>query len=236
MAAQQWTNSLQSELMMMMLSLDAQSTAYGKVFVLDGALQLTEKDECAYQEMITHLPLCSIPNPQKVSSPLLITHLFLSHPSSASLLAVTMHESLARLPFAAISSSARKLTLSQNDMILHMGVNHLLDWHSLPSLFIQVLLIGGGDGGILREISRHSSVTHIDICEMDMMLIDVSDDNMISSPSHSFLVFIRQLHLQRRTDHVCSTTLLTLPEHSISNENVLLLFRMHGSPYMNIGV
>ncbi|KAF8037167.1 hypothetical protein BT93_B0163 [Corymbia citriodora subsp. variegata] len=78
-----------------------ESTAYGKVFVLDGALQLTEKDECAYQEMITHLPLCSIPNPQKV------------------------------------------------------------------------LLIGGGDGGILREISRHSSVVHIDICEMDMMLIDV---------------------------------------------------------------
>ncbi|PKI56971.1 hypothetical protein CRG98_022645 [Punica granatum] len=78
-----------------------QSSAYGKVFVLDGALQLTEKDECAYQEMITHLPLCSLPNPQKV------------------------------------------------------------------------LLIGGGDGGILREISRHSSVLHIDICEIDMMLIDV---------------------------------------------------------------
>lgn len=78
-----------------------ESIAYGKVFVLDGALQLTEKDECAYQEMITHLPLCSIPRPQKV------------------------------------------------------------------------LLIGGGDGGILREISRHSSVAQIDICEMDMMLIDV---------------------------------------------------------------
>ncbi|XP_050123383.1 spermidine synthase 1-like isoform X2 [Malus sylvestris] len=43
-----------------------QSSAYGKVFILDGALQLTEKDEFAYQEMITHLPLCSIPNPNKV--------------------------------------------------------------------------------------------------------------------------------------------------------------------------
>ncbi|KAK7411163.1 hypothetical protein VNO78_02595 [Psophocarpus tetragonolobus] len=78
-----------------------QSSTYGKVFVLDGALQLTEKDECAYQEMMTHLPLCSIPNPKKV------------------------------------------------------------------------LLIGGGDGGILREISRHSSVEEIDICEIDTMLIDV---------------------------------------------------------------
>ncbi|XWS48148.1 hypothetical protein CRYUN_Cryun13aG0048100 [Craigia yunnanensis] len=78
-----------------------QSSGYGKVFVLDGALQLTEKDECAYQEMMTHLPLCSIPDPNKV------------------------------------------------------------------------LLIGGGDGGILREISRHNSVDHFDICEIDTMLIDV---------------------------------------------------------------
>jgi hypothetical protein len=34
--------------------------------VLDGIVQLTDKDECAYQEMITHLPLCSIPSPKKV--------------------------------------------------------------------------------------------------------------------------------------------------------------------------
>lgn len=39
---------------------------------------------------------------------------------------------------------------------------------------IQVLVVGGGDGGVLREISRHSSVEHIDICEIDKMVIDVS--------------------------------------------------------------
>lgn len=44
----------------------SQSTSYGKVLVLDGIVQLTEKDECAYQEMITHLPLCSIPSPKTV--------------------------------------------------------------------------------------------------------------------------------------------------------------------------
>ncbi|KAG6496576.1 hypothetical protein ZIOFF_044444 [Zingiber officinale] len=43
-----------------------QNSAYGKVLVLDGVIQSTERDECAYQEMITHLPLCSIPNPKKV--------------------------------------------------------------------------------------------------------------------------------------------------------------------------
>ncbi|XP_058755780.1 spermidine synthase 2-like [Vicia villosa] len=42
-----------------------QSATYGKVLILDGVIQLTERDECAYQEMITHLPLCSIPNPKK---------------------------------------------------------------------------------------------------------------------------------------------------------------------------
>ncbi|KAF6157352.1 hypothetical protein GIB67_004290 [Kingdonia uniflora] len=79
-----------------------QSATYGKVLVLDGVIQVTERDECAYQEMITHLPLCSIPNPKKV------------------------------------------------------------------------LVIGGGDGGVLREVSRHSSVEQIDICEIDGMVVDVS--------------------------------------------------------------
>eukprot|EP01018_Ginkgo_biloba_P000468 Gb_30418 [translate_table: standard] len=79
-----------------------QSSTYGKVLVLDGVIQLTERDECAYQEMIAHLPLCSIPSPKKV------------------------------------------------------------------------LVVGGGDGGVLREVSRHSSVEQIDICEIDKMVIDVS--------------------------------------------------------------
>ncbi|KAA8533628.1 hypothetical protein F0562_030938 [Nyssa sinensis] len=79
-----------------------ESSTYGKVLVLDGIVQLTEKDECAYQEMIAHLPLCSIQSPKKV------------------------------------------------------------------------LVVGGGDGGVLREISRHSSVELIEICEIDEMVIDVS--------------------------------------------------------------
>lgn len=78
-----------------------ESSTYGKVLVLDGIVQLTDKDECAYQEMIAHLPLCSIPSPKTV------------------------------------------------------------------------LVIGGGDGGVLREISRHSSVELIDICEIDKLVIDV---------------------------------------------------------------
>lgn len=37
-----------------------------------------------------------------------------------------------------------------------------------------MLVIGGGDGGNLLEISRHSSVEQMDICEIDEMVIDVS--------------------------------------------------------------
>ncbi|XP_038983853.1 spermidine synthase 1-like [Phoenix dactylifera] len=79
-----------------------QSSTYGNVLVLDGVIQVTERDECACQEMITHLPLCSIPNPRKV------------------------------------------------------------------------LVIGGGDGGVLHEVSRYSFVEQIDICEIDDLVVDVS--------------------------------------------------------------
>ena len=32
---------------------------------------------------------------------------------------------------------------------------------------IQVLVIGGGDGGVLREVAKHSMVEEISICEID---------------------------------------------------------------------
>jgi spermidine synthase len=45
--------------------------AYGRVLILDNAIQITEKDECAYQEMIAHLNLFAHPNPKKVSNMLI---------------------------------------------------------------------------------------------------------------------------------------------------------------------
>jgi spermidine synthase len=42
------------------------SETYGRVLVLDGVIQLTERDEFAYQEMIVHLPLFAHPNPKSV--------------------------------------------------------------------------------------------------------------------------------------------------------------------------
>lgn len=37
----------------------------------------------------------------------------------------------------------------------------------------KVLVIGGGDGGILREVGRHECVKQIDLCEIDPMVIEV---------------------------------------------------------------
>ena len=38
----------------------------------------------------------------------------------------------------------------------------------------KVLVIGGGDGGILREVARHPGVEEIHLCEIDAMVIEIS--------------------------------------------------------------
>jgi spermidine synthase len=43
-----------------------ESTTYGNVLVLDGAIQATDRDEFAYQEMLAHIPLCAHVNPKRV--------------------------------------------------------------------------------------------------------------------------------------------------------------------------
>ncbi|KAK0532870.1 saccharopine dehydrogenase (NADP+, L-glutamate-forming) [Tilletia horrida] len=72
-----------------------ESTDYGNVLVLDGVIQCTERDEFSYQEMITHLPMASHPDPKRV------------------------------------------------------------------------LVIGGGDGGVLREVVKHDAVEEAVLCDID---------------------------------------------------------------------
>ena len=48
--------------------------------------------------------------------------------------------------------------------------------HSL----LQVLIIGGGDRGVLGEVSWHVSMDQIDICEIDEMVINVSTSLIFS--------------------------------------------------------
>lgn len=71
------------------------SVEFGRILVLDGYLMLTERDEFIYHEMITHVPMATLPEAQSV------------------------------------------------------------------------LVIGGGDGGAVRELCRYESLTNIDLCEID---------------------------------------------------------------------
>jgi spermidine synthase len=62
---------------------------------------------------------------------------------------------------------------------------------------LQVLVIGGGDGGVLREISRHSSVESIDICEIDQLVIDVkfSFHSLTFASRCNHYLYLADIHL-----------------------------------------
>ncbi|MCL2009634.1 MAG: polyamine aminopropyltransferase [Synergistaceae bacterium] len=75
---------------------------YGRTLVLDGALQLTERDEFCYSEMMAHVPVCAHPAPKRV------------------------------------------------------------------------LIVGGGDGAILREVLRHREVEKCTLIDIDREVIEAS--------------------------------------------------------------
>lgn len=79
-----------------------ESTDFGNVLVLDGAVQATERDEFSYQEMICHLGMNAHPDPKRV------------------------------------------------------------------------LVIGGGDGGVLREVVKHQCVEEAVLCDIDEAVPRVS--------------------------------------------------------------
>lgn len=77
---------------------------FGRVLVLDGIVQLTERDECIYHEMLVHIGMCAHPAPSKV------------------------------------------------------------------------LIIGGGDGGTLREVTKHRCVKEVWMVELDRAVVEVSKE------------------------------------------------------------
>lgn len=42
----------------------------------------------------------------------------------------------------------------------------------------RVLIIGGGDGGVMREVLKHKSVERVVLCEIDRTVIDVSREHL----------------------------------------------------------
>ncbi|MFO0295590.1 MAG: polyamine aminopropyltransferase [Rhodospirillales bacterium] len=99
-----------------------QTPTYGRVLALDSVIQVTERDEFVYHEMMAHVPI--------------VAH-----------------------------GRARR-----------------------------VLIVGGGDGGILREVLRHEAVERVTMVEIDRAVVDMCLEYMPSIPKRAFR--------DRRTDLV----------------------------------
>ncbi|XP_050408527.1 spermidine synthase [Patella vulgata] len=56
---------------------------------------------------------------------------------------------------------------SYQEMIAHLPLNS----HPNPT---KVLVVGGGDGGVVREVLKYASVEQVVLCEIDQKVIDVS--------------------------------------------------------------
>lgn len=64
------------------------------------------------------------------------------------------------------------MTTERDEFVYHEMIAHVpMVAHPHPR---RVLVVGGGDGGAVREVLRHPSVTHVDLCEIDGMVIEQS--------------------------------------------------------------
>ncbi len=66
-----------------------------------------------------------------------------------------------------------KIMLTERDeFIYHEMISHVsLYSHPLPT---KVLVIGGGDGGTVREVLKHNSVIEVHLCEIDELVVSKS--------------------------------------------------------------
>lgn len=62
-------------------------------------------------------------------------------------------------------------TTERDEFIYHEMITHVaMHAHPNPQ---RVLIIGGGDGGTLREVLKHSEVQHVDMVEIDQRVVEV---------------------------------------------------------------
>ncbi len=66
------------------------------------------------------------------------------------------------------------MVTERDEFFYHEMIAHIpMLTHSNPE---NILVIGGGDGGTVRELLKHPSVKHIDMVEIDKMVIDASKE------------------------------------------------------------
>lgn len=70
------------------------------------------------------------------------------------------------------------MTTEKDEFYYHEMITHIpLLANANPE---RVLVIGGGDGGTIREVLKHPSVKEVVLCEIDEMVIDVSKEYLPS--------------------------------------------------------
>lgn len=75
-------------------------------------------------------------------------------------------------------------TTQADEYVYHEMMTHVpLIAHDSPE---KVLIIGGGDGGILREVARHKNVKHILMIEIDPAVIDLSKKHLPTLSNGAF--------------------------------------------------
>ena len=58
----------------------------------------------------------------------------------------------------------------------------------------KVLVVGGGDGGVLREVAKHKTVEEIHICEIDEVSVCLSTDKFLSLYLQTLSSFLPNTH------------------------------------------
>src|SRR5215831_6553491 len=60
----------------------------------------------------------------------------------------------------------------RDEFVYHEMIAHVpLLAHPAP---VRVLIVGGGDGGTLREVLRHATVESVVLCEIDELVVEAS--------------------------------------------------------------
>ncbi len=73
----------------------------------------------------------------------------------------------------------------EDEGIYHEWIAH---WplFALPKPAQHVLIVGGGDGGVAREVLRHPDVKTVTMVEIDQMVVDLCREHMPSIPAGIF--------------------------------------------------
>jgi spermidine synthase len=74
---------------------------------------------------------------------------------------------------------------TRDEFIYHEMMAHV-PLFALGGTARQVLVIGGGDGGVLREVLKHQSVQRAVLCEIDSTVIDLSREHLPEISASAF--------------------------------------------------